>query len=109
MKLSATCIGLRGLIAGAILAVSGPGLCSVAAADPSAESRTVKFADLDLSSAAGAHALYRRIRAAAQLACSHYFFATDTDREHCVREATSDAVTRINQPALSAVYDSNNR
>jgi UrcA family protein len=107
--LSATSIGLRGLIASAILAVSGPGLCSVAAADPGAESRTVKFADLDLSRAAGAHALYRRIRAAAQVACSHYFFATDTDREHCVREATADAVTRINRPALSAVYDSNNR
>jgi len=46
---------------------------------------------------------------AAQVVCSYYFFATDTDRARCVRDATADAVTKINQPALSAVYNANNR
>jgi UrcA family protein len=69
----------------------------------------VKFADLDISNPSGAHVLYRRIRAAAQVVCSYYFFATDTDKARCVRDATADAVTKINQPALSAVYNANNK
>lgn len=96
---------LRGLIAIWIFGFLGPGLCVVATADPGAESRTVKFADLDVSKPSDAHVLYRRIRAAAQVACSYYFFLTDSDRARCVRDATADAVTKIDQPALSAVYD----
>lgn len=109
MSPSITSSGLRGLIATAIFGFLGLGLCVVAAADPSAESRTVKFADLDISSPSGSHVLYRRIRAAAQVVCSYYFFATDTDKARCVRDATADAVTKINQPALSAVYNANNK
>ena len=108
MNRSTTSIGLRGLIATAIFGFLGLGFCVVAAADSSAESRTVKFADLDISNPSGAHVLYRRIRAAAQVVCSHYFFVTDTDKARCVRDATADAVTKINKPALSAVYDANN-
>lgn len=96
----ATSSRLRGLVAAGIVGFLGLGGV-VAAADPSAASRTVKFADLDISSPPGAQALYRRIRAAAQVVCSYYFFATDTDKARCVRDATADAVTRINQPALS--------
>jgi UrcA family protein len=109
MNPSATSIGLRGVIASAIFGSLGLGLWAVGAADPSAESRTVRFADLNLSDPSGAHVLYRRIRAAAQVVCSHYFFATDTDKARCVRDATADAVSRIAQPALSAVYNANNR
>jgi UrcA family protein len=69
----------------------------------------VKFADLNLSDPSGAHVLYRRIRAAAVVVCSHYFFATDTDKARCVRDATADAVSKIDQPALSAVYNANER
>jgi len=106
---SITSTGLRGLIATAIFGFLGLGLCVVAAADPSAESRTVRFADLDVSNPSGAHVLYSRIRAAAQVVCSYYFFATDTDKARCVRDATASAVTQLNQPALSAVYNANNK
>ena len=109
MNPSTTSTGLRGLIATAIFGFLGLGLCAGASADPSAESRTVKFADLNLSDPSGAHVLYRRIRAAAEVVCSSYFFATDTEKARCVRDATADAVTKINQPALSAVYNANNR
>jgi UrcA family protein len=109
MNSSTTSTGLRGLIATVIVGFLGPGLCVVAAADPSDESRTVKFADLNISNPSDAHVLYRRIRAAAQVVCSYYFLATDTDKARCVRDATADAVTRINQPALTAVYNANNR
>jgi UrcA family protein len=109
VKTSTTSIGLPGLMATAIFGFLGLGLCVVAAADPSAESRTVKFPDLDVSNPSSAHVLYRRIQAAAQVVCSYHFFATDTDKARCVREATADAVTKINQPALSAVYSANNK
>ena len=109
MKTSTTSTGLHGLIANAIFGFLGLGLCVVATADPTAESRTVKFADLDMSSPSSVHVLYRRIRAAAQVVCSYHFFATDTDNARCVRDATADAVTKINQPALSAVYSANNK
>ena len=108
MNLSTTS-GLRGLIATAIFGFLGLGFCIVAAADPGAASRIVKFADLNASDPSSAHVLYRRIRAAAQVACSYHFFLTDTDKGRCVRDATADAVTRIDQPALSAVYNANNK
>jgi len=109
MNHSDTSIDLCGLIATAILGFLGLGVSVVADADPRAETRTVKFADLDVSNPSGAHRLYRRIRAAAQVVCSSYFFATDAAKARCVRGATADAVTRINQPALSAVYNANNK
>jgi UrcA family protein len=109
MNPSTTSTGLRGLVAAAVFGFLGIGLCGVAIADPSDASRTVKFADLDISNPSDAHVLYRRIRAAAQVVCSYEFFATDTDKARCVRGVTADAVTRINQPALSAVYNANNK
>jgi UrcA family protein len=109
MNPSTTSTGLRGLVAAAVFGFLGLGLCIIAVADPGDASRTVKFADLDASSPSDAHVLYRRIRAAAQVVCSYHPFATDADAARCVRGATADAVTRINQPALSAVYNANNR
>jgi UrcA family protein len=100
--------GLRGLVATAIFGVLALSLSVVSAADPGDTSRTVKFADLNLANLSDAHVLYRRIRGAAQVVCSHYFFLTDAERARCVRDATADAVTKINQPALSAVFNANN-
>jgi UrcA family protein len=107
MRSSTTSASLRGLVASAIFGVLALGLSVVSAADPGAASRTVKFSDLNTSSPSGAHVLYIRIRAAARVVCSYYFFATDTDRARCVHDATADAVSEINQPALSAVYNAN--
>lgn len=109
MNPATTPTGLRGVIASVIFGCLGLSLWGVGAADPSAESRIVRFADLTLSDPSGAHVLYRRIRAAAEVVCSHYFFATDADKARCVRDATADAVRKIDQPALSAVYNANNR
>jgi len=109
MNPSTTSAGGRGLIAAAIVGVLAPSVSVVSAADPSAASRTVRFADLDISNPSDAHLLYKRIRAAAQVVCSYHSFATDTDRARCMRDATADAVSVINQPALSAVYNANNK
>ena len=109
MNPSTTSTGLRGLILTVIIGFLGLGFCAAATADPRVESRTVRFADLNISNPSGAHALYRRIQAAAQVVCSSYFFWTDSDKARCVRDATADAVTKINQPALSTVYNATNR
>ena len=101
MNTSTASTGLRGLIAifGALAS------SAVSAADPSSVSVSVKFADLTISSPSGALVLYERIRAAAQGACSYYWFKTDADETRCVHDAIANAVTKVNQPALSAVYN----
>src|SRR5215469_16361909 len=106
---STTSSGLRGPIVAAIFGVLAQNLSVVSAAEPGSVSRTVKFADLNISNPSGAHKLYGRIRAAAQVVCSYQWFATDTDKARCVRDATADAVTRINQPALFVVYNAKNK
>ena len=109
MKASNPSTGLRGRVATAIFVVLAMSLSSVSAADPSSASRTVKFTDLNISNPSGAHVLYMRILGAAQVVCSYYSFATDADKARCVRDAIADAVTRIDQPALSAVYNAKNK
>lgn len=97
--------GLRGLIATAIFGALAASFSAVSAADPSTVSVTVKFTDLTISSPSGALMLYERIRAAAQGACSYYWFKTDAAEARCVHDAIANAVTKVNQPALSAVYN----
>ena len=58
--------------------------------DTRSASRTVKFADLNLSNPRDAHVLYMRILAAAQVVCSYHWFATDADKARCVHEAIAD-------------------
>jgi UrcA family protein len=85
------------------LAVS---LSAVSAADPnSSASINVKYADLNITSPAGAATLYERIRAAAVGACNFFWFKTDADEARCVQQTIANAVTKVNQPALSAVYN----
>jgi UrcA family protein len=95
--------------AAAVLGILGQSFALLCMADGAPGSRLVHFADLDLSRPAAAQVLYARIQAAALVSCTHYFFATDTDRSRCVRDAGADAVTRINQPALTAVYAARNK
>lgn len=99
----------RGLVAIAIFVVLAPTFSIVSAADPSSDSRTVRFADLNISTPSGAHALYMRILAAAQVVCSRQPFATDGEKASCVRDAIADAVTKINEPALSALHSAKNK
>ena len=106
MNTSTASTGLRGLIAAAIFGALASSFSAVSAADPSSSvSVDVKFAGLNISSPSGALVLYERIRAAAQGACSYYWFETDADEARCVQNAIANAVTKVNQPALSAVYN----
>ena len=104
MHTSAPSTGLLGLIATAIFAASALCFAAIAAADPTSASVTVKYADLDIASPSGALVLYERIRAAAQSACSYFWFTTDADEARCVQNTIAKAVAKVNQPALSAVF-----
>jgi UrcA family protein len=104
--------GLRGLTATAIFGAlaasfSAGSAAAPIAADTSSVSITVKFADLNISKPSGARVLYRRIRTAALDACSYYWFKSDADAARCVHDAIASAVTKINRPELSAVFDAN--
>jgi UrcA family protein len=67
----------------------------------------VKYADLDISTSQGAATLYKRIRSAAEAVCllaDQRDLATMFLRKQCVKQAIEGAVTKVNQPTLSAVY-----
>jgi UrcA family protein len=102
--------GLRGLIATAIFGALAASF-SAAAADVGSKpiSVNVKFADLNLSSQAGARVLYDRIQAAAKNACSYYWFKSDADQVRCVHDAIANTVTKVDSLALFAVYNAKNK
>ena len=109
MNTSTPSTGLRGFIATAIFAATGLCFAAIAAGDPSSASITVKYADLDIASPSGALVLYGRIRTAAQSACSYFWFKTDADEARCVHNTIANAVAKVNQPALSAVYNARHK
>jgi UrcA family protein len=100
---------LRGLSVTTIFGALVSSFSAVSAADPRAVDITVKFSDLNISSSSGALVLYERIRAGAQGACSYYWFHTDADEARCVHDAIANAVTKVNRPALTAVYNAKNK
>ena len=105
MNTSYPSTGLRGLIAAAIFGTLASSIGTVSVADPSSAGVTVKYADLNMVSPSGAVVLYERIRAAAQSACNYFWFKTDADEARCVHNTIANAVTQVNQPALSAIYN----
>ena len=102
---------LGGLIATGIFGALASSFSAVSAADAGTDlvSLTVKFADLDVSKPSGAAVLYARISAAAESACSFYWFKSDADQYRCVHDAIANAVTKVNQPELFAVYKAKNK
>jgi UrcA family protein len=105
MNTSTHSTGLRGRIVTAIFVAVAASFSAVSAADSSSASITVKYADLNVASPSGARVLYERIRAAAQSACNYFWFKTDADEARCVQNTIANAVTKVNQPALTAVYN----
>jgi UrcA family protein len=99
----------RSLIATALFGLLSSSFAALPAAADSFEPLqvTVKFGDLDVSHPTGAAVLYSRIRAAAAIVCSPLegnALPLNMRRNACVKKATLDAVAKVNQPALAAVY-----
>jgi UrcA family protein len=102
---------LRTLVAGAILGALAFSFGSVSSAAESTKPPQVivKFADLDVSSSHGAATLYGRIHSAAVNVCWRMVDSNDNyalSKDACIQKTIADAVMRIDQPALSAVFAS---
>ena len=96
----------------AALALGGSAM-SIAADNSNVRQAVVKFGDLDLSSPQGAARLYSRIDAAAREVCKPLDFnvrdlGTRTQLDACVHKAIADAVTKVAQPQLLAIYNAKN-
>ena len=102
---------LRTLVAGAILSALALSVATVS----SAEERTtppqvvVKFGDLEVATSQGAGALYRRIHSAAVDVCWRMYESNEAyklNKDACLKKVIADAVIKVNEPALSAVFAS---
>lgn len=91
------------------LAVSG---CVAAAPQESTYSsdvptRTVRYAELNLNTAEGARVLFRRIKFAATEVCEPLdgrALAQHVIWQKCYERALADAVSQVNQPRVTALY-----
>jgi UrcA family protein len=114
MNTVTTSIKLRGLIAGAIIGVVASSFAAecIAAETGDVLQVVVHYADLNVSSPRGAAALYARIRRAADTVCPAFNLSnleSKARNDACVHKAIADAVTIVNEPALFAQYNVNNR
>jgi UrcA family protein len=102
---------LRTLVAGAILGALALTFATVSSAeeDFTPPQVSVKFADLDVSTSQGAVALYRRIQSAADNVCWRMYQSNEAyklNKDACLQKVIADAVTKVHEPALSAVFAS---
>jgi UrcA family protein len=84
---------------------------AAAAANPrdatEVHSEKVNYADLNLSTLAGASALYTRIQSAARRVCGDENDLSHLGiRKSCQRTAIAAAVAKVNSPSLTAVHES---
>ncbi len=65
----------------------------------------VRYSDLDVSTAAGATALYQRLTGAAHFVCGEEgrSLAEQTQWRGCVHSAVGQAVSAVHSPTLSAI------
>jgi UrcA family protein len=78
-----------------------------AASPEDVPSVTVHFADLDLSHSQGVALLYRRLKGAAETVCAAQNgrdLGSQMRFKVCWQAALSTAVTKVDQPALTAYY-----
>lgn len=71
--------------------------------------RTVRYSDLDLGTQAGAKALYRRIRYAAEQVCGNPDWRQRFESaavKACIGRAISSSVHSVNDARLTSVYES---
>jgi len=92
----------------------GCGAVSIAADRSDVPQAVVKFGDLNLSNPQGAATLYNRIVFAAHEVCNFFDsdirdFASHAQLNACVHRAIADAVTKVGQAELIAVYNTRNR
>jgi UrcA family protein len=107
---------LRGLVTTAIVSALASSFAAVCAAADSSDpiNVIVKYGDLNVSNPQGAATLYRRVVAAADSVCGSYAIdsrdlGSRARVNACVQKAIADAVTKVGQPELLAIYNAKNR
>ena len=76
-----------------------------------ARSSVVRFADLNMNTAAGVERLYARIKGAAEYACHDLDDRQLVNRQQyqtCKTDAIAGAVVQVDIPQLTSVYSSHN-
>ena len=91
------------------LALSGcvAGAPQKSADSPDVPTKTVRYAELNLNTADGARALFRRIKYAAADVCGSFdglSLAQKAIWQKCYERALVDAVSQVNQPRVTALY-----
>lgn len=94
------------------LALAGATLYAATAQAQAPEARevhtlTVKYSDLNLTSAAGATQLYNRIRGAARFVCGEEGRRLEEQMvwNDCFHTSVSNAVSAVHSPLLSALHE----
>jgi UrcA family protein len=88
--------------------LAGTALAAGPATDGNSDARsmTVRYADVNLTTVAGATALYRRIEGAARLVCGES--GRSLVEQHaatvCYQNAVAAAVATVNNPTLTAIH-----
>jgi len=103
-----TSIKLHRILAITVFAALASGAAVCSAADGDNLQTTVKYSDLNVSSAQGAGTLYSRIRTAAEKVCrplNRDDLASQQLFHACMSTAISGAVSKVDQPALFSVYN----
>jgi UrcA family protein len=108
-----TSLNFRCLFATAALGAFAVSLAATAHADQNTAvpQVIVKYADLAVSTPQGAAALYHRIFGAALTVCrplDHSSLGSKHVMDACIHKAVADAVAKVDQPALFAVYRAKN-
>jgi len=79
-------------------------IVSSAFADDQVRSETVKFADLNVNTPAGAETLYTRIHWAAKRVCPESEPVLRAAAAACARKAEAQAIEKLSLPQLTAYY-----
>jgi len=102
-----SCTLIRSLVP-ALACAAGLLAATAVAADavPLTRTLTVRYGDVDLSTIAGAGALYQRIEGAARFVCGEQGGGLDERNEwlRCYHDAVGVAVARVNDPLLTAIH-----
>src|SRR5258705_55878 len=103
---------LCSFIATAVLSAMAGSITPVCAAEPGVPQRIVDYGDLAVSTPKGAATLYHRIWAAAVTVCRRSdepSLRSKSLNDACVHKAIADAVAKVDQPVLSALYNAKDR
>jgi len=82
-------------------------VATASGSDASVPTYKIRFADLDLDTAAGNELLYRRIRTGAESVCRAWEgrnLANVVRHKRCMEDAVADTVSKIDKPRLTACY-----